>query len=112
MPSVSPDPINVIWTVEITGASGDAARVIASTITVSDEADNSIVQEFTVDEPLIPLVDGAGSADQRKPVGSGTPNSACSLMCYGATTFRLDLVLEIDGEAVGVSEPGDFSCAY
>jgi hypothetical protein len=77
---------------------------------LSDEDDHSIVQEFTVDEPLISLIEGAGSAEQRKSNGSGTPNNACA-MCNSAT-FRLDLVFEIDGETVGVSGSGDFSCAY
>ena len=109
MPSVSPDPIHVIWTVDIAGARGDTARLDNATITVSDEA--SIVQEFTVENPIIPLVDGAGSAEQRKPIGGVTPNQACTQMCGGAT-FQLDLVFEIDGESIPVSESGAFSCAY
>jgi hypothetical protein len=109
MPMIQPDPIIAIWTVDITGARREAAQLTKATIAVSKGT--SIVQDFTVDNPIIPLVGGAGNADQRKPLASVSPNQACSTMCSGAT-YQLDLVFEIDGQSISVSKPGDFSCAY
>ncbi len=109
MPVISEDPILVMWTVDITGARGDTAQLTKATITVS--SGTSIVQDFTVANPSIALVGGAGSADQRKPVAVVSPNSACSQMCGGAT-YRLDLVYAIDGQIIAVSQSGNFSCAY
>jgi hypothetical protein len=110
MPSVSPDPIIATWTVEISGAHGTTAQLAKATVTVTGKT--TIVQELTVDNPTIALVNGAGSADQRKPLSQQQPNSACESMCSGGTTYRLDLVYSIDGQSVPVSKSGSFSCAY
>ena len=110
MPMISEDPILVTWTVDITGARGDTARLTKATIVVNSASD-SIAQDFTVANPTIPLADGAGSADQRKPVAAVSPNSACSSMC-GDATYELGLVYEIDGQSIAVNESGDFMCAY
>jgi hypothetical protein len=109
MPSIAADPIIVLWSTDVTGATGNTARVTKATITVSKGT--SIVQDFTLDNPTISLVGGAGSADQRKSLASISPNQACSSMCSGAT-YKLDLVFEIDGQTVAVSESGSFACAY
>jgi hypothetical protein len=110
MPAVSEDPILVAWTVAITGASGSTALLTQATITVSSKT-SSIVQDFTAANPTISLTGGAGSADQRKPVAVVSPNSACSSMCGGAT-YQLDLVYEVDGQSIAVSQSGSFTCAY
>jgi hypothetical protein len=109
MPSIAADPIIVLWTTDISGATGNTAQVTKATITVSKGT--SIVQDFTLENPTIPLVGGAGSADQRKSLASVSPNQACSSMCSGAT-YQLDLAFEIDGQTVSVSASGSFSCAY
>jgi len=109
MPMIQPDPIIVLWTVDITGARGDAAQLTKATITVSNGA--SIVQDFTVANPIIQLVDGAGSASQRKPLDRVSPNQACSAMCSNAT-YQLDFVFDIDGQSISVSKAGAFSCAF
>jgi hypothetical protein len=106
---ISSDPILVTWTVDVTGARGNTARLTKATTTVSSST--SIVQDFTVDNPTVSLVAGAGSADQRKPVAVVSPNSACSDMCGGAT-YRLDLVYEVDGQIISVGKSGSFICAY
>jgi len=109
MPEISADPIMVLWTVDITGASGDSAQLTRATITVSSTT--AIVQDFTVANPTISLLAGAGSADQRKPVAVVSSNSACSEMCRGAT-YRLDLAYAIDGQSIPASQSGNFACAY
>ncbi len=106
----NPDPIIVLWTVDITGARGDTAQLTKATITVSKGT--SIVQDFTVANPTIPLVGGTGSASQRKPLDSVSTNQACSSMCGGGATYQLDLVFAIDGQSIPVSKSGAFSCAY
>jgi hypothetical protein len=73
---------------------------------------STIVQDFTVDNPTISLANGAGSADQRKPLNQQQPNSACNSMCSGTVTYRLDLLYAIDGQSIAVSKSGNFSCAY
>jgi hypothetical protein len=110
MPAISEDPIIVLWKVDITGARGNAAKFTKATITVS-QGTASIVQDFTAESPVIALVDGAGSADQRKSLTSVSPNVACSLMCSGAS-YQLDLVYEIDGQSISVSKSGAFLCVY
>jgi hypothetical protein len=110
MPAISADPIIVVWTVDIQGAHGDSAEVTYAAITVFDDK-RAVVQEFSVDKPVITLVDGAGSADQRKPVGGAASNAACE-MCNGGAKYRVDLVFQIDGETVTTSASGNFSCAY
>jgi len=109
MPSIAADPIIVLWTVDITGATGASAQITKATITVSKGT--SIVQDFTVEQPTVSLVNGAGSADQRKSLASVSPNQACSSMCSGAT-YQLDLVFDINGQYIPASQTGAFSCAY
>ena len=109
MPSIVADPIIVLWTVDITGATGASAQVSKATITVSKGT--SIVQDFTVEQPTVSLVNGAGSADQRKALASVSPNQACSSMCSGAT-YQLELVFDINGQRIPASQTGAFSCAY
>jgi hypothetical protein len=109
MPSVAADPIIVLWTVDITGAAGASAQVTNATITVSKGT--SIVQDFTVEKPTVALVNGAGSADQRKSLDSVSPNQVCSSMCSGAT-YQLNLVFDINGQSISASQAGAFSCAY
>jgi hypothetical protein len=109
MPSIAADPIIVLWTVDITGAAGASAQVSKATITVSKGT--SIVQDFTVEQPTVSLVNGAGSADQRKSLASVSPNQACSSMCSGAT-YQLELVFDINGQRIPASKTGTFSCAY
>lgn len=110
MPAISSDPIIVVWTVDIRGAHSASAEVTKATITVVDDK-RTIVQEFPVDKPAISLVDGAGSADQRKPVKDVSANAACE-MCNSSAKYRVDLVFQVDGESVTVSASGNFSCAY
>lgn len=110
MPAISADPIIVLWTVAITGARGNAATLTKATITVS-QGTASIVQDFTAEDPVIALVDGAGSADQRKSPTSLSPNGACSAMCSGAT-YQLDFVYTINGQSIAVSSSGAFLCVY
>jgi hypothetical protein len=112
MPSTRPDPIMVMWTVDVSGARGKTVKVTSATITVSNGT-ASIVETLTVDKPTIALVDGAGSAEQRKPVGSGPSedNQACRLMCKGAT-YRLDLTFDNDGQTFSTSASGSVSCSY
>ena len=101
----------VMWTVDITGAEGNTAKLTKATITVtSTKSTMSIVQDFDVTNPTVTLVDGAGSADQRKPIKTILPNLACSTMC-GDGTFELDLVYDVDGQSIPVSSSGDFTCA-
>jgi hypothetical protein len=109
MPLIAADPIITLWTVDISGARGASAQLTSATITVSKGT--SIVQSFTVANPTIPLVDGAGSASQRKPHETVLPNQACSSMCNGAT-YQLDLVFEVDGQSIALSKSGAFLCAY
>jgi hypothetical protein len=86
--------------------------VTSATVTVSNGT-ASIVEKLTVDKPTILLVDGAGSADQRKPVFSGPAedNQACMSMCKGAT-YRLDLVLDNEGQTFAMSASASLSCSY
>ena len=109
MPSIAADPIIVLWTVDITEATGASAQITKATISVSKGT--SIVQDFAVEQPTVSLVNGAGSADQRKSLASVSPNQACSSMCSGAT-YQLDLVFDIDGQHIPASQTGAFSCAY
>ena len=109
-PEIPSDPIMVLWTVDITGASGASAQVTQATITVS-KGTTSIVQDFTVEQATVPLVNGAGSADQRKPLASVSPNQACSSMCSSAT-YQLDLVFNINGQQIPARQTGAFYCAY
>jgi hypothetical protein len=114
MPSVAADPIMVMWTVDISAAHGDTARVSKGTLTVVGAV--TIVQDLIVDNPTIALVGGSGSADQRKPVPGTLPNAACTQVCpmVGSTkgTYRLDLVFDVDGQSIPVQASGDFQCAY
>jgi hypothetical protein len=112
MPSTRPDPVVVMWTVDVSGARGKTVKVTSATITVSNGT-SSIVENITVDKPTIALVDGAGSAEQRKPVGSGPSedNQACLLMCKGAT-YRLDLTFDNEGQTFSTSASGSVSCSY
>jgi len=64
-----------------------------------------------VANPTIPLVSGAGSASQRKPLDNLSPNEACSTMCTGAI-YELNLVFDLDGQSIPVTKSGAFSCAY
>jgi hypothetical protein len=109
MPSIAADPIITFWTVDISGARGASAQLTNATIAVSKGT--SIVQSFMVANPTIPLVGGAGSASQRKPLETVLPNQACSSMCSSAT-YQLDLVFEVDGQSIALSKSGAFSCAY
>ena len=110
MPIVSTDPIVATWTVDIAGARGTSAQLTKATVTVTGSS--TIVQDFTVDNPTIALTNGAGSADQRKPINQRQPNTACDSMCSGGVTYRLDLAYAIDGQTIAVSKSGSFSCAY
>lgn len=112
MPSTRPDPIMVMWSVDVSGARGSTVKTTSATITVSNGT-TSIVEKLTVDKPSIALVDGAGSADQRKPVGSGPEedNQACQLMCKGAS-YRLDLIFDNEGQTFSTSASGSISCSY
>lgn len=112
MPSTRPDPIMVMWTVDVSGARGTTVKVTSATISVSNGT-SSIIEKLTVDKPTIALVDGAGSAEQRKPVGSGASddNQACLLMCKGAT-YRLDLTFDNEGQTFSISASGSVSCSY
>jgi hypothetical protein len=111
MPMVNADPIDVTWTVDVAGARGSTAQLVESTVTASNGT-SSIVQDFTVASPTIALVNGTGSADQRKPINGSSANTACDSMCSGGATYRLDLVFTIDGQSVSVSKSGNLSCAY
>ena len=111
MPSTKPDPIMAMWTVKVSGARGTSVTVTSATVTVSNGT-VSIVEKLTVDKPTISLVDGAGSADQRKPVLSGPAedNQACMLMCKGAT-YRLDLIFDNEGQTFATSASSSLSCS-
>lgn len=109
MPSIALDPIIVFWTVDIAGARVATAQLTKAVATVTGKT--TIVQDFIVDKPTITLVDGVGSADQRKSDKNKLSSSVCDSMC-GGSTYQLDLVYEIDGQSIAVSNSGEFSCAY
>lgn len=100
------------WTVDIVGARGDTARVSKATLTVVGAV--TIVQTIAVDKPTIALAGGAGTADQRKPLPGTSPNDACTQLCGGArkSSYRLELVLDVDGQNIAVQSSGAFECAY
>lgn len=106
------DPIIVTWTVDIAGARGDTARVGKATLTVVGAV--TIVQSIPVDKPTIALVDGAGTAEQRKPVPGTLPNDACAEICRSPDkgSYRLELVFDVDGQSIAVESSGSFGCSY
>lgn len=108
MPIIANDPIIAFWTVEITGAQGSSARLTHAALAVTGSV--PVNQVFTVDTPNVPLVNGAGSANQRKQRDSTSYNTACAHLC-GDATYQLDLVFSVDGQDIAVSSSGVFGCA-
>jgi hypothetical protein len=95
------DPIIVVWTATISGGTGPTATVTAATFAVDGAS-----QDLTVDMPVIPLIGGAGSSEQRRVSGTPALAGACTDLC-SASTADLQVVFDIGGESVGgtVSAP-------
>jgi len=110
MPTVSPDPIIVFWTVDVSDAVGPMATVTDAKLTVTGSS--IVMQSLNVDTPSFALSGGSASQMQRKTAAPGTPMDACRTLCGAGTTYELELTYDIGGVAYGATDTGSFSCVY
>ncbi len=108
MPIVPPDPINVSWTLSVSGAAGLTLTVTDATLTI--RGSRTVTQTLTVMPPSFALTGGAGSAMQRKLTGTPTPMNVCGELCGGATA-TLDLTVTDGVGSYRVSAMSPFMCA-
>jgi hypothetical protein len=111
MPSTDPDPIIAFWDVEITGGQGSSAVLSSAKVVI--EGTVTVVQNLEIDVTEIPLVDGNGSASQRKSGADVNPPSLyiCTDLCKGAT-YTLTLVFTVGDEHIESIVSGEFLCWY
>lgn len=113
MPIVAPDPILAFWSASVTGAGAASGAVLSdATLTIRVPGGSTVVQRLTVDMPVIALTAGAGSAMQRKTAADANPSEACGALCGAGVTYELELIYDVGGALVTVTDTGDFSCVY
>jgi hypothetical protein len=111
MPAIPPDPVIAWWTASISDGSGPTARLTSATLTIS--AGDGVMQELTVDMPVIALIDGAGSAMQRKVSGMPALTGACErVFCDGPRTAEIEVVFDIGGANATTTASTEFGCVY
>jgi hypothetical protein len=108
-PVVPPDPIITSWTATVSGAAGATATLTNAELTIT--GGETFTQTVTVDNPVIALTGGAGSAMQRKVSGTPAPTDACERLCAVGSSSELEATFSVDGANVLVTATGTFECA-